>query len=93
MVKEIQAHEERHRKIIENAATAALADAQKFVGTGRSTRAKTALTKTLKCTTNKGHEALDGTEGKLTVSEVQPAERQDHAHADEVGLGREVPLP
>jgi hypothetical protein len=71
MVQEIQAHEERHRKIIEDAATAALADAQKLVGTSKVDDAQKALTKTLECTTNKGHEALDGTEGKLTVNEVR----------------------
>ena len=71
MVQEIQAHEERHRKIIEDAATKALADAQKLVGTSKVDDAQKALTKTLECTTNKGHEALDGTEGKLTVNEVR----------------------
>jgi hypothetical protein len=71
MVAEIQAHEEAHRKIIESAATTALAGAQKFVGTKKIAEARAALTTGLECTTNKGHEALDGTEGKLTVSEVR----------------------
>jgi hypothetical protein len=71
MVAEIQAHEERHRKIIEDAATKALADAQKFVGTGQVEAAHTALNETLPCTANKAHEALDAKEGKLTVNEVR----------------------
>ena len=71
MMQEIQAHELRHRTIIEEAATAALADAQKFVGTSKVDDAKKALTTTLECTTNAKHEGLDGTEGKLTVSEVR----------------------
>jgi hypothetical protein len=71
MVKEIQAHEERHRAIVETAATAALTAAQKLVGTKKEKEAKTALTKTLECATNKQHEALDATEGLLTVSEVR----------------------
>ena len=72
MVKEIQAHEGRHRQIVETAATAALAAAQKYVGKkGKEQEARTALTKTLGCETNKQHEALDATEGLLTVTEVR----------------------
>jgi hypothetical protein len=71
MVQEIQAHEERHRKIVEDAATAALAAAQKFVGTKKVDEARKALSTTLECTTNGQHEALDASEGLLTVSEVR----------------------
>ena len=72
MVAEIQAHEERHRAIVETAATAALADAHaKYVGKKQEAAAKKALTKDLECTTNKQHEALDAKEGLLTVAEVR----------------------
>lgn len=71
MVKEIQAHEGRHRAIVETAATTALAAAQKLVGTSKDKAAEKALTKDLECTTNKQHEALDASEGLLTVSEVR----------------------
>ena len=72
MVAEIQAHEERHRAIVETAATAALAAAHKaFVGKKQEAAAKKALTKDLECTTNKQHEALDAKEGLLTVAEVR----------------------
>lgn len=71
MVAAIQAHEEAHRKIIETAATSALADAQKYVGTKKINDARKALTTTLECTTNKGHEALDASEGLMTVNEVR----------------------
>jgi hypothetical protein len=53
------------------AATAALAAAQKYVGTRKGDEARKALTTTLECTTNGQHEALDAKEGLLTVSEVR----------------------
>jgi len=71
MVTEIQAHEERHRAIVEAAAKAALTAAQAFVGKNKESAVRTALTKTLECATNKQHEALDAAEGLLTVSEVR----------------------
>jgi hypothetical protein len=71
MVADIQAHEARHRSIIETAATAALAAAQKFVGKNKEKEAEKALNKDLECATNKQHEALDATEGLLTVVEVR----------------------
>jgi hypothetical protein len=69
MVVAIQDHEGKHRAIIETEATSALAGAQKFVGTGKTTEANTALTTTLECATNKKHEALDASEGLLTAVE------------------------
>jgi hypothetical protein len=93
MVAEIQAHEERHRKIIEDAATAALTDAQKFVGTGQVEAAHTALDKTLPCTTNKAHEALDGKEGKLTVSEVRQPNGKVTLTLTKSGSGAKYPCP
>jgi hypothetical protein len=71
MIEMIKAHEEAHRLIIETEATAALAKAQKFVGTNNEAAAKKALTKELECTTNKKHEILDGTEGLMTATEQQ----------------------
>ncbi len=72
MVAEIIAHEGRHRAIVEAAATTALAAAhKKFVGTGQTTAAQTALSKTLECTMNGQHEALDAKEGLLTVVETR----------------------
>jgi hypothetical protein len=91
MVAEIKAHEERHRKIIETAATDALAKAQKLVGTGSVDAANTALTKTLECTTNKGHEALDGTEGKLTVSESRQPDGTIKLSLTKSGSGAKYP--
>jgi hypothetical protein len=91
MVAEIKAHEERHRKIIETAATDALAKAQKFVGTGQVDAANTALTKTVECTANKGHEALDGTEGKLTVSEVRQPDGTIKLSLTKSGSGAKYP--
>ena len=91
MVAEIKAHEERHRSIIETAATDALTKAQKFVGTGQVDAANTALTKTLECTTNKGHEALDGTEGKLTVNEVRQPDGTIKLSLTKSGSGAKYP--
>jgi hypothetical protein len=72
MVAEIQAHEERHRAIVETAATAALAAAHKtYVGKKQEAAARKALTQDLECATNKQHEALDAKEGLLTVAEVR----------------------
>lgn len=93
MVAEIQAHEERHRKIIEDAATAALKAAQKFVGTKQVDAAKTALTKTLECTTNTAHEALDSKEGKLTVSEVRQADGTIKLSLSKSASGAKYPCP
>lgn len=93
MVAEITAHEERHRKIIEDAATAALAAAQKFVGTKQFDAAKTALTTTLECTTNTKHEALDATEGKLTVSEVRQPDGTIKLSLSKSGSGAKYPCP
>jgi hypothetical protein len=93
MVAEITAHEGRHRKIIEDAATAALKDAQKFVGTKKTAEAKTALTKTLECTTNTAHEALDATEGKLTVSEVRQPDGTIKLSLSKSGSGAKYPCP
>lgn len=69
MVAAIKDHEETHRAIIETEATFALWAAQKFVGTGRTTKAERALTDDLECATNKKHEALDAVEGLLTAAE------------------------
>lgn len=69
MVAAIKAHEEAHRAIVETAATAALAAAQKYVGTNKVKEAHKALTTGLECTTNKKHEVLDGKEGLLTANE------------------------
>jgi hypothetical protein len=91
MVAEIKAHEERHRSIIETAATEALTKAQKLVGTGQVDAANTALTKTLECTTNKGHEALDGTEGKLTVNEVRQPDGTIKLSLTKSGSGAKYP--
>ena len=91
MVQEIQAHEQRHRKIIEDAATAALADVQKLVGTSKVTDAQTALTTTLECTANKKHEALDGTEGLLTVSEVRQPNGKITLTLSKSGSGAKYP--
>jgi hypothetical protein len=74
MVQEIIAHEARHRAIAEAAAAKALVEAQKLVGTGKTTAATTALTKTLECAMNKEHEALDAKEGLLTVVETRQAD-------------------
>jgi hypothetical protein len=74
MVQEIIAHEARHRAIAEAAATKALVEVQKLVGTARTAAATTALTKTLECTMNKEHEALDAKEGLLTVVETRQAD-------------------
>ena len=93
MVAEITAHEGRHRKIIEDAATAALKDAQKFVGTKKTTEAKTALTKTLECTTNTAHEALDAKEGKLTVSEVRQPDGTIKLSLSKSASGAKYPCP
>jgi Bacterial protein of unknown function (DUF922) len=93
MVAEITAHEGRHRAIIENAATAALKDAQKFVGTKKFDAAKTALSKTLECTTNTAHEALDATEGKLTVSEVRQPDGTIKLSLSKSGSGAKYPCP
>jgi hypothetical protein len=71
MVELIKAHEEAHRAIIEAEAKAALTAAQKYVGTSKVDEAKKALSKTLECTCNKKHEALDATEGLLTAAEQQ----------------------
>jgi hypothetical protein len=91
MVAEIKAHEQRHRAIIESAATDALAKAQKFVGTGSVDAANTALTKTVECTMNKGHEALDGTEGKLTVSEARQPDGTIKLSLSKSGSGAKYP--
>lgn len=69
MVAAIKAHEEAHRAIVETAATAALAAAQKYVGTNKVKEAHKDLTTGLECTTNKKHEALDSKEGLLTANE------------------------
>lgn len=69
MVSDIKAHEEAHRAIVETAATAALAAAQKYVGTNKVKEAQKDLTTGLECTTNKNHEALDAKEGLLTANE------------------------
>lgn len=69
MVEAIKTHEEAHRAIVEAAATAALAAAQKYVGTSKVSDANKALTTDLECTTNKKHEALDAKEGLLTANE------------------------
>lgn len=69
MVTAIKAHEEAHRAIVETAATAALAAAQKYVGTNKVKAAHKDLTTGLECTTNKKHEALDAKEGLLTANE------------------------
>jgi hypothetical protein len=70
MVEEIKAHEEKHRAIIETEAATALAAAQKkFLKTGNTAGAQKALSTDLECATNKKHEALDASEGKLTAAE------------------------
>jgi hypothetical protein len=71
MVAAIRDHEETHRAIIEEDATLALLAAQKFVGTGETTKAEKALTTDLECATNKKHEALDAVEGLLTAVELR----------------------
>jgi Bacterial protein of unknown function (DUF922) len=91
MVQEIQAHEQRHRKIIEDAATKALADAQKLVGTSQVEAAQKALSTTVECTANKGHEALDATEGKLTVSEVRQPDGKITLTLSKSGSGAKYP--
>jgi len=91
MVAEIQAHEQRHRAIIETAATAALAAAQKYVGTNKTADARKALTTTLECTTNVQHEALDGTEGLLTVTEVRQPDGKIKLELSKSGAGSKYP--
>jgi hypothetical protein len=89
MVEMIKAHEEAHRAIIEAEATAALAKAQKFVGTGKTAEATKALTKDLECTTNKKHEALDASEGLLTAAEQQDGS----VTVTKSGSGSKYPCP
>ena len=91
MVTEIQAHEQRHRSIVETAATAALAAAQKFVGTNKTADAKKALTTTLECTTNTQHEALDANEGLLTVTEVRQPDGKVTLQLAKSGSGAKYP--
>ena len=91
MVTEIQAHEQRHRSIVETAATAALAAAQKFVGTNKTADAKKALTTTLECTTNTQHEALDASEGLLTVTEVRQPDGKVTLQLTKSGSGAKYP--
>lgn len=89
MVAHIKAHEEAHRAIIEAEATAALAAAQKLVGTGKVDEVNKALSTTLECTCNKKHEALDATEGLLTAAE-QP---DGSVTVSKSGSGAKYPCP
>ena len=89
MVEMIKAHEEAHRNIIETEATAALKAAQKYVGTGKDKQAEKALTTDLECSTNKKHEALDGSEGKLTASE----QADGSVTVTKSGVGATYPCP
>jgi hypothetical protein len=89
MVAAIKAHEEAHRAIIEAEATAALTAAQKYVGTNKVKEAEKALSKTLECTCNKRHEALDATEGLLTAAE----QTDGSVTVSKSGSGAKYPCP
>jgi predicted secreted Zn-dependent protease len=69
MVAAIQAHEEQHRAIVVAEATAAVAKAQKLVGT-RKVKEAYKILDAVDCAAAKKHEALDAKEGLLTASEA-----------------------
>jgi hypothetical protein len=69
MVALIEAHEAQHRAIIVAEANAAVAKAQKLVGTSKVKEAFKILDEDLDCAAAKAHETLDAKEGLLTAVE------------------------
>lgn len=93
MVTAISAHELAHRAIIEAAATEALQAVQKLVGTGKTADAQKALTTDLECAANKGHEALDAKEGKITATESRDADGKVTVTVVKSSGGTKYPCP